>query len=109
MITISWSDILGTLVDDLTKVGFVTNRRSKRFFSLVGRLCICVKLNASVMSTKPFCISLSGPVAVRMSHLMSGKLKSPASIILAFLWLLIFDFVNDFYRSSRCFCFLCGM
>ena len=59
MITISWSDIPGTLVVDLTKVGFVTNTRSKRFSSLVGRLCICVKLNASVMSTNPCCIFLS--------------------------------------------------
>jgi hypothetical protein len=53
--TISWSDIPGTLVDDLTKVGFVTNTRSKRFSSLVGRLCICVKLNASVMSINHCC------------------------------------------------------
>ena len=48
MITISWSDIPGTLIDVLTKVGFVTNTRSKRFSSLVGRLCICGKLNASL-------------------------------------------------------------
>jgi hypothetical protein len=54
VITISWSDIPSTLVDDLTKVGLVTNTRSKRFSSLVGWLCICVKLNASVMSTNPY-------------------------------------------------------
>ena len=44
--TIAWSEIPGALAVDLINDGFVVNTKSNRLSSLVGSLCICVRLNS---------------------------------------------------------------
>jgi hypothetical protein len=76
-------------------------------FPRVGESCIWVRLFTPNRSASPCCISLSGPDAVCVFHLMSGQLKSPVNVMFVMLWFSIFS--GDLLSSSRCFCSLCGI
>ena len=53
--TISWSDIPGTLTDVLISDGFDVNTRSSMLSALVGWSCICVRLADVVVSISCCC------------------------------------------------------
>ena len=77
----AWSEIPGALAVDLINDGFVVNTKSYRLFSLVGSLCICVRLNSDTISIKYCCSFLSCVVFECFKHSlsqsMSEQLKSP--------------------------------
>ena len=105
-VIMSWSDIPGTFVDDLTSVVFETKTWSSRFPSLVGWLWTWVRLWKLIKSVNSCCISLSGPVAVCCFQLMLGQLKPPANRI---FYLFASECSKDSLSWSKCWWSRCDM
>ena len=106
-IAVSWSDILGTTVVVLTRVGRLVMWRSRTQSPLVGSLWVRVRWNSRSMSMKWLhAETVFAPVLTSScSQFMSSKLKSPPRMILV---LCLFPAIprsnaNDAWRSSICF------
>ena len=77
--TMLWSEIPGIEVIDLTSEGLLQQKRSRRFWSLVGSLCICFK-PASLKIESNFSFNVLLDVSwstVQRSQLIPPALKSP--------------------------------
>ena len=106
--TMSWSEIPGTDVDDLTSEGFVVKTRSSKLFSLVVSLWICVRPAVVVMSASFCWMSCCGDPLGAVSVVQStfGQLKSPASMVCLSLGP---NFPSAIFSSSMSFMFLLGV